>query len=475
MPMSPEGAMKVADDLLAELRRRAPEINRANAYYRGVHPLRFASSQFQKYYDNRYDNFADNWCQVVGDAPVERLTTIGIKPYGEAEADVESWRVWQTNGLDADSQLGFLGAGNAGRSFVLVWNPDNGDTPTVTFEDATQAIVHYEPGSRRKRAAGLKWWSDGSLEYVTLFLPDEVWKFERSLYTAPKNVNLVGAADELRKWQKREVGTEPNPQPNPMGKVPLVELPNRPLLADDPISDISGVIPMQDAVNMLWSLLFNAADLASLPARVILGADFPTTPIIDDNGVVIGDKPVPMENFTLDRFLWVPDENASIANWPAADLKAYADIIEVQVGHIAAQTRTPSHYLIGKISNLSSDALIAAETGLVKKVQEKQLWYGQALREVFALIALAQDNPAKAAAISAGEVMWKDAETRNRAQLADSLVKLKSIGFPFEYLAGEYGLTPPEVATLMQMRDHEAAQDPISQIMNPKPDASAGA
>jgi hypothetical protein len=466
VPMSLEGAMKVADSLLAELRRRSPEIERANAYYRGVHPLRFASSQFQKYYATRYYDFADNWCQVVGDAPVERLTTIGVKPYGEAEADVESWRVWQTNGLDADSQLGFLGAGNGGRSFVLVWNPDNSDTPTVTFEDATQAIVAYEPGSRRKRAAGLKWWSDGSLEYVTLFLPDEVWKFERRLYAALKNVNLVGAADELRKWTRREAGDEPNPQPNPMGEVPLVELPNRPLLTADPISDISGVIPMQDAVNMIWALLFNAADFASLQQRVILGAELPTTPILDSEGNIVGERPIPLENFTHDRVLWVPDEGASISSWPSADLKAYADILEVQVGHIAAQTRTPSHYLIGKISNLSSDALIAAETGLVKKCQEKQLWYGQGLREMFALIALAQNNPEKAKAISAGEVMWKDAETRNRAQLADSLVKLKTIGFPFEFLAGQYGLTPPEIATLMEMRTEEAAQDPISQALN---------
>jgi hypothetical protein len=466
--MSPEGAMKVADGLLAELRRRSPEIEQANAYYRGVHPLRFASSQFKEFYAKRYVDFSDNWCQVVGDAPVERLTVIGVKPYGEDKADVESWRVWQTNGLDADSQLGFLGAGNGARSFCLVWNPGNSDTPTVTFEDATQAIVSYEPGSRRKRAAGLKHWVDGSLEYVTLYLPDEVWKFERHLYSALRNVNLIGVNDELRKWRKRDTGDEPNPQPNPMGAVPLVELPNRPLLADDPISDISGVIAMQDAINMIWSLLFNAADFASFPQRVVLGAEMPKTPILDNSGQVIGEKPIPLEKFALDRILWVPDETAKIANWPAADLKAYTEVLEVQVGHIAAQTRTPSHYLIGKISNLSSDALIAAETGLVKKCEEKQLWYGQALREIFTLIALAQDNPAKASKIAAGEVLWKDAETRNRAQLADSLVKLKAIGFPFEFLAGQYGLTPPEIAQLMVMREQESAMDPISQMVNPK-------
>jgi hypothetical protein len=94
------------------------------------------------------------------------------------------------------------------------------------------------------------------------------------------------------------------------------------------------------------------------------------------------------------------------------------------------------------MANLSGDALIAAETGLVKRCQEKQLWFGQACARVFQLIALAQDNTGKARAIRSGEVLWADTESRNRAQLADSLVKLKSIGFPFEFLAVQYGLTP---------------------------------
>jgi hypothetical protein len=122
------------------------------------------------------------------------------------------------------------------------------------------------------------------------------------------------------------------------------------------------------------------------------------------------------------------------------------------------------------MANLSGDALLAAETGLVKKAEEKQLWYGSGEREMFALIALAQGEDAKARALAAGQVLWQDAETRNRAQVADELLKLKTLGFPLEFLARRYGLTPPEVVTLMEMRAREAELDPISQMMNPKPD-----
>jgi len=471
VPISEKQAVAMVDSLLAELQRRRPAIREADCYYRGDHPLKFASSQFSDYFGDRYKGFADNWVQVVADAPVERLTVTGVQPYGADRADADLWRVWMTNGLDADSQLGFLGAVNASRSFVSVWpNVLDPDTPTTTFEDASQAIVLYKPGSRRERAAGLKHWHDGSLEFVELYLPDEVWQFERNLWTEDRTAerNLIAAADAQRNWKRSEL-TRNNPMPNPLRAVPLVELPNRPLLTGDPVSDVTGVIALQDSVNFLWALLFNAADFASFPQRIVLGAERPVTPILDENGQVIGEKPVPMERFAIDRVLWIPDEGASTTNWPPADLEAYTKVIEVAVGHIAAQTRTPAHYLIGRMANLSGDALIAAETGLVKRCQEKQLWFGQALREVFALIALAQGQREKATAVRAGTVLWADAESRNVAQLTDSLQKLKAIGFPFEFLAGRYGLTPTEVADLVAMREAEAAIDPLMQAMNGRP------
>jgi hypothetical protein len=453
-----------------ELLARSGEVNRATSYYRGEHPLNFASKEFKEFFGKRYSRFSDNWCAVVADAPVERLTVTGVKPFGVDRADEESWRVWMANGLDADSQLGFLGAGNAGRSFALVWNADNGPTPTVTFEDASQAIIAYRAGSRRERVAALKWWQDGSVEYVTLYTADELWKFERSLQQQTKTPGMAAVDDEIRGWQLRDTGDEKNPQVNPMGDVPMIEVPNRPLLVGEPISDIAGVMAMQDAINLIWAQLLTASDFASFAQRVVLGAEMPKIPILDSTGKVIGQRPVDLNKFAIDRVLWVEGENAKIAEWAANDLTNYTAVLEVAVGHIAAQTRTPSHYLIGKMANLSGDALIAAETGLVKKCQEKQLWYGQGLREMFALIARAQDNHAKADMLSAGGVMWADAESRNQAQLADSLVKLKTVGFPFEWLAQRYGLTPPEISELMDMREAEAAQDPIAQVMNPKPD-----
>ncbi|MCI3271015.1 phage portal protein [Streptomyces cylindrosporus] len=459
-------ALALVQILESELLQRRSLIRRNSDYYRGRQPLTFASDQFRKFHGDRYREFADNWVQIVADSPVERLTVNGMMPAGATEADKELWRVWQMNGLDADSQLGFLGSVNSGRSFVLVWgNPSDPDTPEVTFEDASQCIVVYEPGSRRKRRAALKRWDDGNRSFATLYLPNQVWKFERALTDATtKSVQMRAADEEMNRWDLRgteDTGDAANPQVNPLGVVPMVELPNRPMLSDDPVSDVCGVIAMQDAVNLLWAQLFTAADYASFPQRIVLGAEVPEIPILDSNGQIVGSRPVDLERFAVDRVMFFTGDDVKVTEWTAANLEAYTKIIEVAVAHIAAQTRTPQHYLIGKMANLSGDALLAAETGLVKRVEEKQLWFGQALREVFTLIALAQGDTKKALSVQGGRLLWANAESRSEAQTADALVKLRQIGFPFEWLALRFGLTPTEVADLMAMKEKELKADPM--------------
>ena len=476
--------------LEVQLGKRVTDAQRCIDYYGGQQNLRFASDQFRFYFAKRYVDFSDNWTQVVADSPTERMEVQGIrlaaglqdseKP-GEKDGDDDLYRVWTENGMEADSGLGFLHAITTKRSFGLVWgNDDDISTPEMTFEDSRECIVGYVPGSRRKRAAALKMWSDDHHDFATLYLPDDVWKFQRA--SSKRLVSMVAATSSVTGgdggWVPREhTGDDVWPIPNPFGVVPMVELPNRPLLGQEPISDVMGVIAMQDAVNLLWAQLFTASDYAALGQRIIIGAEVPKMPILDSTGEVVGEKPVDLQVLREKRLLWVPDKDATVSEWKAADLKAYTDIIEVAVGHIAAQTRTPQHYLVGKMANLSADALKAAETGLVKKTQEKQLYFGEAIREMFRLASLAQGDKGKAKAVASGKVLWKDAEMRSEAQLSDSLVKLSTLGFPFEWIAERYGLSPTEVERVIAMKkeqqDSALFGDLMSQPAEPPPVAPA--
>lgn len=468
MALTQPEALQLVDTLESELLLRQEWTETADRYYRGEHPLRYASEEFADYFADRYEGFADNWVPVVADAPVERLTVTGFQPDGEP--DEEAWRVWQVNNLDCDSQLGFLAAVLAGRSHVLVWpDPADDKTPCVTFEDSAQAIVLYEPGSRYRRRAALKEWQDGEKMHAVLYTADGAWHFERPVTRRRhKSPQMMMADDEADEWLPSESGNIPAYQPNRMGIVPLVELANRPMLWGPPLSDVAPVIPLQDACNLLWAHLMTAADFAAIPQRYVLGADVPSDPLLDETGQKVGSTPQDLTPYKLARMLWVPDENATAGSWPAAQLSAYGDVIENVIGHLAAQTRTPQHYLIGKMSNVGSDTLLAAEAGLVKRVNEKQLWFGSALREVQRLVALAQGNKGKADAYRSGRVLWADTESRSQAQLVASLVQLKSIGWPFEDLARRYGLTTEEVAVLLKMREDESKTDPLLAMLGTK-------
>lgn len=462
-------ALETMQRLAAELLQRQGPIQRRMAYYRGDHPLAYASEEFQRYMGDRFRGFNDNWTTPVVQTPAERMDVQGILLDSSAQRpDEDLSRVWRTNDAERGSSEAFVVALAAARAFALVWgDPDDEDTPLISWERADQAIVGYTADSR-KPVAGLKLWLDldQGQEFATLYTRETVWKFQRQGGHAYMRHEPRPAVLPSGGWQPRQPeGDDVWPIPNPMDEIPLVEMRNQTLLDDAPISDIDGVIAMQDAINLIWAYLMNGLDYASLPQRVVTGADVPRVPILNEAGQQIGERPIDLDQLIKDRILWISGDNAKIGEWSAARLDVFSAVIERAVEHIAAQTRTPPHYLIGRVANLSAEALTAAEAGLVSKTRERITYFTPAVRRIFSLVALAQGNESKAKAALSGRVRWRDIQFRALAQKVDALQKLKDIGFPFEWLAEEYGLEPHEVARVLKMKEKEAELDPVGEIV----------
>lgn len=462
-------ALDLAKKMAKRLQSRRSDVQQLDMYYAGEQKLKFATDEWAKAHAQRYKDFSDNWCGVVADSPAERVHVTGFRLGGDLDestpmetAERLLWGDWQANDLDAQSAEGLLEAFIAARSFVIVWGDPATDEPVITWEHPGQVLVAYDAENQRVRRAAIKQWYDDDDEFLTLYTPDSVWKWQRPRTTTTGLVLPFGYAGGTE-WKPR-TGDDTWPLPNPLGVVPVVEYANRPRLADEPLSDIAGTMAMQDAVNLLWAYLFNAADFASMPSRVIMGQGPPMVPVLDENGQKVGEVPVDEKKLTEGRMLWLTGQSSSIGSFPAANLTAFTDIVEVAVGHIAAQTRTPQHYLVGKMANLSADALKAAETGLVKKCEEAQLHFTAPTREVFRLAALVRDDKPLADLAARGTVVWKDSESRSEAQLVDALTKLGQIGFPFEWLAERYGLSDTEVDRLMAMKKAEGVDPVLSNL-----------
>jgi anion-transporting ArsA/GET3 family ATPase len=126
---------------------------------------------------------------------------------------------------------------------------------------------------------------------------------------------------------------------------------------------------------------------------------------------------------------------------------------------LAAQSRTPLQYILGELTNINSETLIASETGLVQKVEEFELHASTSMRRVFQLIAKALGNDELAQEIRTAEILWKDPQTRTMAQAADAAIKDRAVGMPFAWVAANrYGLDPEQIEKIVAIREDEAAQ-----------------
>jgi hypothetical protein len=421
------------DNLLAALQARQAYLKRCDDYYRGQHRLLFATAKFRETFGLLFAAFSDNWCDLVVDASAERLRVDGFRFGDDEQGDQAAWELWQRNGLDAESELAHTEAIKLGCAYALV-GPDDAGEPTIQLEPPTTAIVAVDPANGRTRLAGLRGWADEwGVEHCVLYLPGDViwWRKER----------------ESRGWVD-DVGSGTNR----LGVVPLVPLANMPTLRErQGRSDVERVIPLQDAVNKLCADMIVASEYAAFPQRWMTGVEIPRYPEGDPN------EGQPLPSFTS-RFLagagyvWADEgENARMGNFGVSDLGIYVRAIEMFIQHVAAQTRTPPHYLLGAMGSFpSGESLKATETGLVAKVRRKQLSFGEGWEEAVRLAFLIAGDAERAAATDC-ETIWMNPESRSTAEITDAAVKMASIGVPREACWAYIGATPQQIEQWVAM------------------------
>lgn len=342
-PGSPQWWVRRLD---RDLSRRKPTMERWDRYYDGDHPLVFATERFKEAFGGQFKELADNWMALVVDSVEERLNVEGFRfaagDDGSMSADGDAWYLWQANNLDADSGLAHTEALVCSSAYALV-DPTvsvaervGKDVPLVTIEHPTEMIVATSPERRRERTAALKRWVDDDGRHLaTLYLPDTVFKLER-----------YRGSWRPRDGAKAEVA-------NPFGVVPVVPLTNRTRLLGPGKAEHANVIPLQDAVNKLVADMIVASEFAAFFQRWATGIDVP----LDTAGA-----PVAPFDVGLDKLLWNSNPEARFGAFPAADLGNYVKAIELAIQHIASQSRTPPHYLLGQAGSFPSGEALALDT-----------------------------------------------------------------------------------------------------------------
>ena len=482
--------------LSTRLDDRAAGMARLQAYYDGAQPLMYASPKFRETFGGLFKAFADNFCPLVVDAVEERLNVVGFR-VGASDtpgrltsaqnlevADKDAWTIWQANQLDAESQKAHTTALIKSESSVIVWAEPGTTDPVITIEDPLEVIVSTAPEARRIRQAALKRWvGDDGYGYATVFLPDSIHTF-RSLKPYPATYHpaepgvrgFTTYGGQLMEgtrptWQDWAPEGQPNPLPNPLGVVPVISLPNRPRLDGSGDSELTQVLPAQDAINKLAADMLIASEFAAFRQRYALNLDLPVDP---DTG-----RPIEPFKMGVDRLLVVPppedpepgQPEVKMGEFGISDLTPYVRAIEMWVQHIATRTRTPAHYLLGQSGQFpSGESLKATETGLVAKVRRAQRHFGEGWEEVMRLAFLVSGDTAKAEVVDS-EVIWADPESRTESEHVDAVTKMGSLGVPQVALWEELGFSPQQIERFLALRAAEAEEaaasfDPFAGLGN---------
>lgn len=423
-------------DLLGPLltaRRRLEDAGKVPAkYYESAQDAVYLSRELQDELDGRVSPLVIAWPQTVADAFENRMDVEGFIFPGETSGDEDLWSVWTANKMQAQSQMGHLDAVIRGASAVIV-GPDAGlGVPAITVESTLGLSWKRDPATSRVTSAA-KWWTgDDQTPWVTIFTPDTRVTYRQR----------AGEWVEDSRWW------------HGWGACPVVPLVNRPRMSRrDGVSELAPVIPIADAANKMATDMMVSGEFHATPRRWAFG--------LKKSDFVDGRTGNPKSTFSavIGRLWATENPDAKVGQFPEADLRNFHETLRLLAQLVAQIAGLPPHYMAFTGENpASADAIRSAESQLVKRVERKLVYFGDAWEDVMRLVLLAQgrDEPR----VRTLETSWRDPSTPTLAAKADAVMKLATARTP-----DGRAIVPLSSARRMmgfsdaQMRDMEVEDD----------------
>lgn len=422
---------------------RAQQAEVLDSYRNGVFPLPplISDSKLSKAYRLLMDLSSSNWPGLIVGAAEERLEVLGVR-FGDKPADDDAWTIWQANALDAEASMLHDSVLTTGRAYAIVWGDGSANPqPRITLEHASMCLVEYEPGPTRMRRGALRRWQDGDRWLANVYKPEAIYKFQ-----SMKGLANDAKPEKIEQWEPRQdPGDNAWPLTNPLGVVPVVEFAVNRTLEPAPfgtgLGDFATNLRHIDRINYKVFSGLVALTWSGFPIRYLIG-----DPILyekDEQGQDRKDAPIPPAKALADAFLQLENPDAKVGQLPEADISNYSPDQDIE--HLAALTKTPANYLLGKMVNVSADALRAAEAGLISKVRRHHRSLGEAWEETLRLAFRVRSPGDPRGKDLSAQVIWKDPESRSMAERADAAAKLATILPQKAILQYVLQMTPQEV------------------------------
>jgi hypothetical protein len=323
------------------------------SYFDGNPSLKYSTQRLQRAFGNSGVYFAENWAGVIINAVLDRLVLKGFDS-GNDSINNQIDELFTKMNLNLDARDIHETLQVVGEAYLIVDVVD-GETE-VYFNDARQCEMFYDSNRPKVKAYAAKEWIADSKTYLNLYYPDRTEKYVSDKGTTAKSFELMESI------------------PNELGIIPVFHFRNsRRIIKGELDTSTASII---DAINKLFSDMMVMAEFYAFPVRAIITqAD-------------VGDL-----QSAWDRFIKLPareteGEDTKVVELLGADLTKILTSINQLAESLAVQTRTPKHYLISLGANISGEALVVEESGLVKKVMSKQESYSPTWQEFASYLLL---------------------------------------------------------------------------------------
>lgn len=401
------------DALLEDLKLalRVLQANAKNAkkyqdYYAGNQRLEYASPNMTRAFANARDvMYCQNWCAAVVDATTDRLT---FKGWDNPDANVDmildaNYAKLKIKTISRQIHKDAVMTGNG----YLMYDEVDGETVLYRNNPRQVSVIYSEDNPNEKRLA-IKVYVENDKTHLILYYPDRTDE-----YIGDKN------ATKAEHFKLADTGSSDG--------IPIVHFRCEP--------DLRNIVPIQDAINKLYSDMMVVSEYNAYPQRwAITNAD------------VSDLKADPSMLWRIPKSESGEGEPTQLGQFGATDVTQYTDMINTLTNAIAVISRTPKYYFERTGANISGEALIVMESPLVKKVKQLQENFEQAWLELASAINLNTENTI---------VTWEKAESDQPLSEAKAIQIEVLTGVPLVTALRNRGWSRDQIIQLEKDREEE--------------------
>ena len=399
----------------AFIAKRAKYTNRWR-YYDGDQPLIYSTERLAEIFNNVNARFNENWCAVVVDSVLDRLSLSGFDVAKNKTATDTLADLWSSQHIDLDADDVHTACQVTGEAFIIVEKTKDG--VEEYYNDPRLVHMFYQANSPKKKSFAAKWYlGDDEKNYMVLYYPDRI-----ETYVAGKEASSAKAFSLAGTKGKQE---------NEFGKIPVFHFRNERRFVK---SAIENALTIQDAINKLFSDMMVAAEFGAFKQRwIISNTDTSSLPNVPGS-------------------LWeLPasdgqGQQTAVGEFGESNLDTFLNSMNKLARSLSIITRTPKSFLFETGAGISGDALVAMEAPLNKKVESFQKSYQVTWIELASFMLEIQGQAVKESDIAA---VWERTESIQPLSQAQTRKANVEAGMPLISQLREEGKNEKEIKEII--------------------------